>query len=222
MTTTSDARKRLAENAATPRPASSPAPAAVPPGTAMSPMDVRDHRPEPVADADAALARRVHQVVGYVPAGFGDVLRLLRHPDVEDATRAALFPHPEPVVSPLPSEAVEAGAQALTDHHGGPDASTPTAHHHDARLVLTAALPHLRLVPEDDEDTVRAAGKCNAAEVDVTKPADQCDEDTVRERIAAALTEQATMRFDKHGPHDDRGAAFWDAAQGIREMGLGR
>lgn len=48
------------------------------------------------------------------------------------------------------------------------------------------------------------------------------DEEAAREKIAAALSEQAVMRFRGHGPDDARGAAFWDAAQGIRESGLGR
>jgi len=37
------------------------------------------------------------------------------------------------------------------------------------------------------------------------------------ERIASLLSEQALLRFDAAGPHDKRGAAFWDAAAYIRE-----
>lgn len=43
-----------------------------------------------------------------------------------------------------------------------------------------------------------------------------------RERIATALTKQAIIRFDVHGPHDARGAAFWDAATGLVETRLAR
>jgi hypothetical protein len=40
-------------------------------------------RPEVVA-----LAKRVERVVGYVPAGFSDLLNILSHPDVRDLTQA--------------------------------------------------------------------------------------------------------------------------------------
>lgn len=65
---------------------------------------------------------------------------------------------PEPVVAPLPSEAavMAAAAELMRDD---PAAQEGTYGRDDylamADAALTAALPHLRLVPEDDEDTVR-------------------------------------------------------------------
>jgi hypothetical protein len=35
-----------------------------------------------------ALAKRVQRVVGYVPAGFSDLLNILSHPDVAPLTQA--------------------------------------------------------------------------------------------------------------------------------------
>lgn len=42
-------------------------------------------------------------------------------------------------------------------------------------------------------------------------------EDYQRLKIAKALREQASLRFDEVGPRDERGAALWDAAVGIEE-----
>lgn len=95
----------------------------------------------------------------------------------QDVADAVLSPRPEPVVAPLPSEAVKAAALALVQYESSGmckpgeacsmcdcamQAATPEQLDEDRRRnldraghVLTAALPHLRPVPEDDEDTVR-------------------------------------------------------------------
>lgn len=41
-------------------------------------------------EREVALARAVHKVVGYVPAGWHDMIRLLGHPDIREQAAAAL------------------------------------------------------------------------------------------------------------------------------------
>lgn len=54
----------------------------------------------------------------------------------------------------------------------------------------------------------------------LVRPAPVADRGDERNRIASALRDQALMRFDEFGPHDQRGAAFWDAYTGILENRL--
>ena len=49
------------------------------------------------------------------------------------------------------------------------------------------------------------------------------ERDALRKRVDAlvgTLRKQAGLEFDRHGPHDPRGAAFWDVAAWVEETAL--
>lgn len=140
----------------------------VPPGTAMSPMDVRDHRPEPVSVAEALKDFPGAEPTGccHTPGGRG-LDRAGCHRCFVEGWRSELVAAPLPTRDTFPH---------LADHIR--DARMHECEHYvpalDGREKCCAPclrdrlLPHL--VPADDEDTVRvrrvALIELNAAVMD--------------------------------------------------------